>query len=24
MASLEAEIEGYRASHDGHPPPPAL
>jgi simple sugar transport system ATP-binding protein len=23
MASLEAEIEGYMASHDGHPPPPA-
>jgi simple sugar transport system ATP-binding protein len=22
MASLEAEIEGYMASHDGHPPPP--
>jgi len=23
MASLEAEIEGYMASHGGHPPPPA-
>jgi simple sugar transport system ATP-binding protein len=23
MASLEAEIEGYMASHNGHPPPPA-
>ncbi|MES2847288.1 MAG: ATP-binding cassette domain-containing protein [Pseudomonadota bacterium] len=23
MASLEAEIEGYIASHDGHPPQPA-
>ena len=23
MASLEAEIEGYMAGHDGHPPPPA-
>lgn len=23
MASLEAEIEGYMASHDGHPPPVA-
>jgi simple sugar transport system ATP-binding protein len=23
MASLEAEIEGYMASHDGHPPPPS-
>jgi simple sugar transport system ATP-binding protein len=23
MASLEAEIEGYMASHDGHPPKPA-
>ncbi len=23
MASLEAEIEGYMASHDGHPPQPA-
>ena len=23
MASLEAEIDGYMASHDGHPPPPA-
>lgn len=23
MASLEAEIEGYMATHDGHPPPPA-
>ncbi len=23
MASLEAEIEGYMAAHDGHPPPPA-
>ncbi|MCX7889703.1 MAG: ATP-binding cassette domain-containing protein [Rhodobacteraceae bacterium] len=22
MASLEAEIEGYMASHEGHPPPP--
>ncbi len=23
MSSLEAEIEGYMASHGGHPPPPA-
>jgi simple sugar transport system ATP-binding protein len=23
MAGLEASIEGYSASHDGHPPPPA-
>ena len=23
MANLEAEIEGYMATHDGHPPPPA-
>lgn len=23
MASLEAEIEGFMAAHDGHPPPPA-
>jgi simple sugar transport system ATP-binding protein len=23
MASLEAEIDGYMASHGGHPPPPA-
>jgi hypothetical protein len=21
MASLEAEIEGYMAAHEGHPPP---
>jgi simple sugar transport system ATP-binding protein len=21
MADLEAQIEGYMASHDGHPPP---
>jgi simple sugar transport system ATP-binding protein len=23
MADLEASVEGYMASHDGHPPPPA-
>jgi simple sugar transport system ATP-binding protein len=23
MASLEAEVESYMSSHDGHPPPPA-
>jgi simple sugar transport system ATP-binding protein len=23
MAGLEAEIESYMGSHDGHPPPPA-
>ena len=23
MAELEGEIEGYMATHDGHPPPPA-